>query len=120
VLLKVTVLNMYKCVSMFDLYALVSFLAYIYICVCCFFEKTHQGSISLNHVGGKAGILCTEKRAPKLLVKRPPGVVEDHLVLYHLQVRESVCVSSLVLFRSNHHMRVVFLEKTHQVLLKVT
>jgi hypothetical protein len=30
------------------------------------------GAISLNLLGGKTGILCTEKRAPKPLVKRPP------------------------------------------------
>jgi hypothetical protein len=32
-----------------------------------------QGTVSLNHLGGKTGILCTEKGAPKHLVKRPPG-----------------------------------------------
>ena len=31
------------------------------------------GAVSLNHLGGKTGILCTEKTAPKPLVKRPPG-----------------------------------------------
>jgi hypothetical protein len=31
-----------------------------------------QGTVSLNHLGGKTGILYTEKRAPKPLVKRPP------------------------------------------------
>jgi hypothetical protein len=31
-----------------------------------------KGTVSLNHLGREPGILCTEKRAPKHLVKRLP------------------------------------------------
>ena len=36
----------------------------------------YLGTVSLTHLGGKTGILCTEKGAPKPLVKRPPGVLD--------------------------------------------
>jgi hypothetical protein len=45
-----------------------------------------QGTVSLNHLGGKTGILCTEKRAPKSLVKRPPGLLIEGHTLHALIV----------------------------------
>jgi len=48
----------------------------------------YQGTVSLNNLGGKSVILCTEKRAPKPLVKRPPeSLTEPSIVCISISIR---------------------------------